>query len=192
MGKGNRRCVGYPYTPGRGNRTETDAESAQARPQLLCGLPRFPPHIQSVRVSLSLSQRSRPGRESSADRHALWTRTLVCGRRKDKARPGIEPRVSLIPEARANRCTTGPIVGGITNSNIVQVSNPVVPHWDWIGTLCAIWVFVRECCQSLPGFDVDEDATLPTCTSTPPAPFVSNAAFNDPTSDNNIITAWAF
>jgi len=27
---------------------------------------------------------------------------------KRKARPGIEPRVSLIPEGRANRCTTGP------------------------------------------------------------------------------------
>jgi len=36
---------------------------------------------------------------------------------KDKARPGVEPRVSLIPEGRANRCTTGPLVGGITNSN---------------------------------------------------------------------------
>ena len=39
-----------------------------------------------------------------------------CGRRKDKARPGIEPRVSLIPEGRANHCTTSPFVGGISNT----------------------------------------------------------------------------
>jgi len=32
-------------------------------------------------------------------------------RKTEKARPGIEPRVSLIPEGRANRCTTGPFVG---------------------------------------------------------------------------------
>jgi len=41
----------------------------------------------------------------------VCTSTSRCGRRKEKARPGIEPRVSLIPEGRANRCTTGPFVG---------------------------------------------------------------------------------
>jgi len=38
--------------------------------------------------------------------------------RGEKTRPDRgEPRVSLIPEGRANSCTTGPLVGGITNPN---------------------------------------------------------------------------
>ena len=43
-------------------------------------------------------------------RRSVQSAKVLWGR-KDTARPGIEPRVSLVPEGRANRCTTGPFVG---------------------------------------------------------------------------------
>jgi len=51
--------------------------------------------------------------------------TSLSWEEKAKARPRIEPRVSLIPEGHANRCTTGPFVGGITSKSQQRIERRV-------------------------------------------------------------------